>query len=296
MHVKTRLLRAQMFLLRPIATQIGEIKTVRALQEESGKLMTNHEVEFAPLQFENFEAAIATPPELRPERGILLYLHGGGYTAGKLDYAKGFGSTLAVRTGFPVVFPSYRLAPEHPFPAALDDAFATYCHLLDSGYVASDIILCGESAGGGLCFALCLYLRARGMALPAGVVAISPWTDLTLSGISYRENEGKDPLLTVEELEYDASSYAGGEALTNPYLSPLFGDLTGMPPSLLFAGGDELLLDDMVAFYDRLKSAGCTVRRFVSPEMWHAYILYGVEEAEPDFIRICDFVRETFEE
>lgn len=296
MHVKTRLLRAQMFLLRPIATQTGDIRTVRALQEESGKLMTKHEAEFEALELDGFEAELATPQELPPQRGILLYLHGGGYTAGMLEYARGFGSTLAVRTGYPVLYPAYRLAPEYPHPAALEDAVASYRHLLDSGFDASDIILCGESAGGGLCLALCLWLRDLDLPLPAGVVAISPWTDLALSGASYRENEGKDPLLTTEELIYDAACYAGDMELTNPYLSPLYGDLAGMPPTLLFAGGDELLLDDMTALYDRLKAAGCAVRRFIAPEMWHAYVLYGVEEAEPDFVRICDFVRETFEE
>lgn len=296
MFLKTKLLRAQMFLLRPIATQTSDIKAVRALQEESGKLITNHRVAFEQMVLNGMEACVATPPECRPEQGILLYLHGGGYTAGKLEYAKGFGSTLAVRTGYPVLFPAYRLAPEAPFPAALEDAELAYRHLLATGYPASKIVLCGESAGGGLCYALCLRLRDAGLPLPAGIIAISPWTDLTLSGASYAANAEEDPLLTVEELAFDAACYAGGESLTNPYISPLYGDLTGMPPSLLFAGSAELLLDDMTAMFERLRAAGCQARRFIAPEMWHAYVLYGVEEAEPDFVRIGDFVRELFEE
>lgn len=296
MFLKTKLLRAQMFLLRPIATQTGDIKTVRALQEESGKLITNHRVAFEQMMLNGVETCVATPPERRPERGILLYLHGGGYTAGKLEYAKGFGSTLAVRTGYPVLFPAYRLAPEAPYPAALEDAELAYRHLLTTGYPASKIVLCGESAGGGLCYALCLRLRDAGLPLPAGIIAISPWTDLTLSGDSYATNAEEDPLLTVEELAFDAACYAGGESLTNPYISPLYGDLTGLPPSLLFAGSAELLLDDMTAMFERLRASGCQARRFIAPEMWHAYVLYGVEEAEPDFVRIGDFVRELFEE
>lgn len=296
MFLKTKLLRAQMFLLRPIATQTGDIKTVRALQEESGKLIANHRVAFQQMMLNGVETCVATPPERRPERGILLYLHGGGYTAGKLEYAKGFGSTLAVRTGYPVLFPAYRLAPEAPYPAALEDAELAYRHLLTTGYPASKIVLCGESAGGGLCYALCLRLRDAGLPLPAGIIAISPWTDLTLSGDSYATNAEEDPLLTVEELAFDAACYAGGESLTNPYISPLYGDLTGLPPSLLFAGSAELLLDDMTAMFERLRAAGCQARRFIAPEMWHAYVLYGVEEAEPDFVRIGDFVRELFEE
>lgn len=296
MFLKTKLLRAQMFLLRPIATQTGDIKTVRALQEESGKLIANHRVAFEQMMLNGVETCVATPPERRLERGILLYLHGGGYTAGKLEYAKGFGSTLAVRTGYPVLFPAYRLAPEAPYPAALEDAELAYRHLLTTGYPASKIVLCGESAGGGLCYALCLRLRDAGLPLPAGIIAISPWTDLTLSGDSYATNAEEDPLLTVEELAFDAACYAGGESLTNPYISPLYGDLTGLPPSLLFAGSAELLLDDMTAMFERLRAAGCQARRFIAPEMWHAYVLYGVEEAEPDFVRIGDFVRELFEE
>lgn len=296
MFLKTKLLRAQMFLLRPIATQTGDIKTVRALQEESGKLIANHRVAFEQMMLNGVETCVATPPERRPERGILLYLHGGGYTAGKLEYAKGFGSTLAVRTGYPVLFPAYRLAPEAPYPAALEDAELAYRHLLTTGYPASKIVLCGESAGGGLCYALCLRLRDAGLPLPAGIIAISPWTDLTLSGDSYATNAEEDPLLTVEELAFDAACYAGGESLTNPYISPLYGDLTGLPPSLLFAGSAELLLDDMTAMFERLRAAGCQARRFIAPEMWHAYVLYGVEEAEPDFVWIGDFVRELFEE
>lgn len=296
MHIKSRLLRAQMFLLRPIATQTGDLGTVRALQEESGKLMTRRDAALSPVSLPHCGAELATPPELPPARGILLYLHGGGYTAGRLEYARGFGSTLAVRTGFPVLYPAYRLAPEHPYPAALDDAEAAYRHLLGSGYDAARIVLCGESAGGGLCFALCLRLKRLGLPLPAGVAAISPWVDLACTGGSYMENQGKDPLLTREELAFSAAAYAGDTPLTDPYVSPLYGDLDGLPPTLLFAGGEELLLDDMRGLYARLKAAGCAVRRFVAPEMWHAYVLYGVEEAEADFVRIGDFVREAFEE
>lgn len=295
MHIKSKLLRAQMFLLRPLATQPGDFRTARRLQEESGKLMTRHEAAFTPVPLPHCEAELAEPPEAPPAHGVLLYLHGGGYTAGMLEYARGFGSTLAVRTGYPVLYPAYRLAPEDPYPAALDDAEDAYRHLLESGYDAKQVVLAGESAGGGLCFALCLRLRGRGLPLPAGVVAVSPWADLTCGGASYADNAGKDPLLTREELLASAAAYAGGAPLTDPYVSPLYGDLAALPPALLFAGGDELLLDDMRALFARLKEAGCAVRRFVAPEMWHAYVLYGVEEAEPDFVRIGDFVREAFE-
>ena len=290
MFLKTKLLRAQMFLLRPIATQTSDIKAVRALQEESGKLITNHRVAFEQMVLNGMEACVATPPEWRPEQGILLYLHGGGYTAGKLEYAKGFGSTLAVRTGYPVLFPAYRLAPEAPFPAALEDAELAYRHLLATGYPASKIVLCGESAGGGLIYSLAVRLKELGMPLPGGLIAISPWSDLTASGKSYQKNREKDPTMQEARLRFYAECYTDEPA--NPLVSPLFADLNGMPPSLIFVGGDEIMLDDAALLHQKLLDAGCESLLTVTPDMWHGYILYGVSEAKRDLETIRHFLYE----
>ena len=191
--------------------------------------------------------------------GVILYLHGGGYTCGNLDYAKGFGSALSAKCGVRVLCVAYRLAPEEVYPAALQDATDAYGYLLSNGYAPSRILLCGESAGGGLSYSLCLKLRDKGWALPAGIIAISPWTDLTMSGASYETNLKKDPSMTKEKLKYYADCYLYGAKrsernlypVTNenaeedekikrqPLVSPLFADLDRMPPSLIFVGGDE---------------------------------------------------------
>ena len=153
-----------------------------------------------------------------------------------------------------------------------------YRYLLSKGYGPRHILLCGESAGGGLCYALCLKLKELGMEQPCGVIAISPWTDLTGSGSSYEANRDKDPSLTREVLDFYARCYAGEADKKSPLLSPLFGDLAGLPPSLLFAGGDEILLDDSRRLQEQLTACGCKSRLHIAPERWHAYVLYCLQE------------------
>lgn len=217
----------------------------------------------------------------------ILYLHGGGYTAGSLEYARGFGGILAERTNRRVYCVGYRLAPEHPFPAALDDAREAYLHLLDE-VPAERILLAGESAGGGLCFALLHDLRQRGIPFPAGIIAVSPWTDLTMSGDSYRANEKVDPTLHYERLKASADAYAG-EDLQNPLVSPLFGDFHNFPPALIFAGGDELLLDDSVSLYNRYIRCGSVCTLHIEEGMWHVYVLFGLPESKIALAQIQAF-------
>ena len=243
--------------------------------------------------------------------GVILYLHGGGYTCGNLDYAKGFGSALAAKCGIRVLCVAYRLAPEEVYPAALQDCTDAYGYLLSNGYAPSRILLCGESAGGGLCYSLCVKLRDKGWALPAGIIAISPWTDLTMSGASYEKNLKKDPSMTKEKLKYYADCYLYGAKTTEknlypivnenaeedasikrqPLVSPLFAELDRMPPSLIFVGGDEIMLDDAALMHEKLLEAGCRSELVVTPEMWHGYVLYGLKENEGDFDRIRKFIR-----
>ncbi len=295
MAFTTKLLRMQLEVFKPFING-ATIEMARSSQDKLGKLMARtqqSQVEAETVSFDNF-AAEWVRPKKQEAPGVILYLHGGGYVAGDLEYAKGFGSILAAKTGVQVFCAAYRLAPEHPYPAAVDDAEEAYRYLLDAGYPGSQIVLAGESAGGGLLYALALRLRRRGLSLPAGFVAISPWTDLTMSGASYADNQKVDPSMTRERLAFFAEQYvpAGQDART-PEISPLFGDLTGFPPSILFVGGDEVMLDDARGMADRLRAAGCRAELHVSPGMWHAYILYGVREAQLDEARIAEFVREV---
>ena len=297
MPIKTSVMRANLRALSPLLKQSAlSLEHARGFQDKKGELMKLAYLMEAdqsePFQLGDFFAAWAEPRH-PPRHGVILYLHGGGYVFGGLDYALGFGSILATVTGRRVLCPGYRLAPERPYPAQLEDAVASYNHLLSLGYRGDEIVLCGESAGGGLVLALALKLRDTGAQMPAGVVSISPWTDLTLSGESYAANKKSDPSISCEMLEYCRKMYApGAENWLDPYVSPLMADLEGMPRCLMFAGGDEVLLSDSILFADKLERAGGWCRLHVEEKMWHVYVLYAVEEARAARAKIAEFVEE----
>ncbi|MBQ3133325.1 MAG: alpha/beta hydrolase fold domain-containing protein [Clostridia bacterium] len=286
MPLSAKAIRKQLNMLKPLLSSCS-LKTIRKAQDKIGELTESRyreQVLTKEHAFENFRGIWIVPRDQRRE-GVILYLHGGGYTCGGTEYAAGFGSMLAAQTGTRVFGAAYRLAPEHRFPAALDDAVEAYRYLLDKGYPASHITVCGESAGGGLCYALCLRLKAAGLPLPCGIITISPWTDLTASGDSYIDNRAADPSLSAELLNFFADSYTADR--TDPLVSPLFADLSELPPSLIFVGGDEILLDDARELHRRLLEAGCQSRLLVAPERWHGYLLYGLAEDRKD-LRVID--------
>jgi len=237
--------------------------------------------------FAGFRAAMLSP-ELPKRSGVVMYLHGGGYCCGDLEYAKGFGKILCSETGARVFCPAYRLAPEYPFPAALEDAMECYRFLLRT-FPSEKIVLAGESAGGGLIYCVCLAAKLEGLPLPGGLVGMSPWTDLTGSGASYAENAGVDPSMTAGKLKRFAFCYT--QEPENPLASPLFGDLSFLPESLLFVGGDEVMRDDAAAMHKKLLEAGCKSTLTVAPDMWHAYVLYGIQERRCDMDAISEFIR-----
>ena len=292
MGLSAKLVRSQLNFFKPFVASCS-LEVTRKGQDKLGELMEvihRHNVIVKDHPFEGFEGAWIIPKEER-RSGVVLYLHGGGYTCGDLEYAKGFGSTLAAECGVRVFCAAYRLAPESPYPAAVDDAEESYRYLLSKGYTPQQITLCGESAGGGLIYALCLRLKEKSLPLPNGIIAISPWVDLTLSGESYETNRENDPSLTEELLRFYAECYAGDE--TNPEVSPLFGDLEGLPPSLIFVGGDEILLDDSRRMHEKLLQAGCKSRLVIAPERWHAYVLYMLNENMDDFATMNQFLTQV---
>ena len=290
MELSAKLVRAQLHFFKPFVANCS-LETTRKGQDKLGELMSvlhKREVYMKDHDFGAFQGAWVMPKDER-RSGVILYLHGGGYTCGSLEYAKGFAATLASQCGVRVFCAAYRLAPENPYPAAVDDALEAYRYLLKKGYAPRQILLCGESAGGGLIYALCLRLRQEGLELPCGLIGISPWVDLTGSGQSYETNRDNDPSLTQELLEFYAKCYTSDPA--DPLCSPVFGDLTGFPPSLLFAGGDEILLDDARALHKKLVQSGCRSTLHIAPERWHAYVLYCLSEnMEEDMAAIDRFL------
>ena len=165
----------------------------------------------------------------------------------------------------------YRLAPEHPFPAALDDAISAYRWLLADGAAPARTAVMGDSAGGGLVLATLLRLRDEGLPLPGAAVVMSPWTDLALTGASLRTNAAAAPMLKAEQAPTLASYYLGGADPRNPYASPLYGDPAGLPPTLIQVGSDEILRDDAVRMADKMRASGCRVEIVVWPRMPHVW-------------------------
>ena len=266
------------------------LETTRKAQDRIGSILARtrrKEVEIEETSVRGVEAVFITPVDVRKD-GIVLYLHGGGYTCGTLEYAKGFGSVLAAECGIRVLAAAYRLAPEAVYPAALDDAVEAYRHLLSSGFLPGQIVLAGESAGGGLCYCLLLKLRELMLPFPAGIVAISPWTDLTQSSETFTTNEAADPSICKKTLDYYADCYTSDPS--DPFVSPINGDLSGFPPSLIFVGGDEVLLDDSRLLHEKLTASGCKSELIVAEHMWHAYVLYGLNEHKDDFVAINNFL------
>jgi epsilon-lactone hydrolase len=224
----------------------------------------------------------------------VLYLHGGGYVAGWAGLCRDLTWRLATLCRACVLGIDYRLAPEHPFPAALDDAVAAYRWLLAQDADPKRIALMGDSAGGGLVLAALLRLRDEGVELPAAAAVVSPWTDLALTGLSLRLNATADPVIPIELAPRLVDLCLAGADPRHPYASPLYGDPAGLPATLILVGGDEVLRDDAVRMADRMRAAGCDVEIEIWPHMWHVWYMCtrGLPEATAAIARIATFVTE----
>lgn len=212
---------------------------------------------------------------LTENREVVLQLHGGGYIGKMKNAYRDFAVLYAKMPGERAVLSvDYRVAPENPYPAALEDAYAAYQWLLEMGCEGNQIIVAGDSAGGGLALALCLYLKDKGEPLPRKLVLMSPWTDLAATGDSYETNFEKDPLFgnTTDSMIYSNAYYGENDPKT-PYISPLYGDYEGLPPMLFQVGGAEMLLSDSARAAKKAKAAGCEVKLTVYDGMFHVFQL-----------------------
>jgi acetyl esterase/lipase len=237
------------------------------------------------------KADLIVTPASRSDRHI-LFLHGGGYTVGSPVTYRHFTWRVAAAAKARLLAIDYRLAPEHPLPAALEDALASYRWLLAGGAASRQIVVAGDSSGGGLALGLLLKLRDDGLPLPAAAVVLSPWTDLALTGTSLVTNADADPMLNASELPALAAAYLGGADPRNSYASPLYGDPAGLPPTLIHVGGDEILHDDAVRMAEKMRVAGCAVELEIWPCMPHVWHLLApfVPEANAANARIGGFV------
>lgn len=218
-------------------------------------------------------------PEDAPEDRVIIYFHGGSYISGTLMYCRLLASEFAESARINTLSFEYRLAPEHPFPAALEDAECVYDKVLSLGIEPKKVALLGESAGGGLVCSLLLKLRDQGKPLPGAAVVISPWTDLTLSGKTYKTNETVDPMLSAAKLDKARHFYTSEENFRNPYVSPAFGNFEGCPPMLIHVGTHEILLSDARKLAEALRNSRTDVTLDEWEGMWHVWHAFDTRES-----------------
>ena len=222
---------------------------------------------------------------------VLFYIHGGAYTAGSISTHRSLVSRICQVTQARAYMVEYRRAPEHPFPAALQDVLAAYQGLIDAGISPQRLVVSGDSAGGGLTLALMLKLKELNLELPLRMVLISPWTDLTGTARSITERADLDPFLHSDSLVPAAMIYLNGEDPRNPFASPLFGDLSGLPESLVLVGSDEILFDDSFRLVQALQEAGSPARLVIGEGMWHVWPAFPMMPESDDAIaEIATFI------
>ena len=231
-------------------------------------------------------------PQGAPRDRAVLYIHGGAWFMGSTKTHRGFVSNLAFTSGIRALSINYRLAPENPFPAGLEDCISVYEWLLHSGFPARHIIVAGDSAGGNLTLALLIALRDAGKPLPAGAVALSPATDLALTGESYKTRKRIDPYFRHVGFNTIIEDYITGHDPFHPLISPLYADLNGLPPLLIHVGDHEVLLDDTVRFGDRAVAAGVRAKTVVWPKMFHVFQMFApiLPEAQQAIDQIAKFI------
>lgn len=275
----------------------ADIEKHRHSQDQVGALLGNsRDVEAKEYMIGNMTAEILQVQRLHDSRHMILYCHGGGYSTGSSTYARTLTTRLASVTSIDVLCFDYRLAPENPYPAALEDVMAAWNDLLLQGYGAKNIIVAGDSAGGNLALALGHRLKEEGRQLPAGFYLMSPWTDLTSSGESYTTRAQLDPVLNKAYLEEMIEHYVpAGEELENPLISPLFGEFDGFPPTYIQVGNAEILLSDSQRLYKKMKKAGVRVAIDVYPKMWHVFQMTPLKKANEAIQKAGKFIYEVFE-
>jgi acetyl esterase/lipase len=270
----------------------GDVQAVRkAFNELMAQVPVAPDIQQKPVEIGGV-AGVEVTIEGNEAENVILYFHGGVYVIGTATASVPLVGDLVRRAGAKAITLDYRLAPEHPYPAAVEDARAAYEGLLAQGIAPDRIALAGESAGGGLAVATLLALREAGVPLPACGYLMSPYVDLTLSGESLDEKREVDPLLTPDGLRTRVPDYVGGADASDPYISPIFADLRGLPPLLIQVGSHEVLLSDALRLAGRAASSDVPVTLDVTPGVPHVFQAYAglLDEAGAALDRAADFL------
>jgi epsilon-lactone hydrolase len=269
----------------------GDLMMLRKMASRAPAYPKPDDITWEPLDAGGVPAEWVVPDDCEPGRA-LVYLHGGGYATGTLESTHALCSHIARATRARLLVVDYRLAPEHPFPAALDDAVTAYRFAISAGYAPEAIALCGDSSGGGLALATLVRLRDLGDPMPRAAICMSPWTDLTLSGASLEQNRDADPMVSAATLALMADAYLGDVDRRSPTASPLFADLAGLPPLLVQVGSSELLFDDATRFAERAEAAGVDVTLEIWDDVFHVWHAFAdlLPEARDAIAHIGTFV------
>ena len=245
----------------------------------------------AGLSAEWLQPAAVAPIPMEKD-AVIFYVHGGGYVSGSCADHRAIVAKYPAGSGVRTLLYEYRLAPEHPFPAAMDDTLCAYRWMVGQISPATRIIIAGESAGGGLCLATLLAVRDQGLPMPVAGISLSPWTDLKLTGESHR-TRAKAAIDPLGMSQICSRYYAGENDPALPLISPLYGDLHGLPPLLIDVGDDEMLRDDSVLFAEKARAAGVEVTLHVAPGQVHCYPLLPdfIPESRQAMAEICAFIR-----
>lgn len=268
-----------------------DLEKHRQSQDAIGSIFSNTKaISYREVDIDGMYGEWVSVNRAHMKKYVVLHCHGGGYSTGSCLYARTLTSKLAASTSMDVFCFDYRLAPENPYPAALEDAMKVWNYLMLFGYGARDVILTGDSAGGNLALALSLKLKAEGRLLPRGLVLMSPWTDLTSSGESFESRESLDPVLNKPYIDRMVSAYAEGQNLEDPMISPLFGDFRGFPPTYIQVGENEILLSDSVRLHQAFVDANVPVRMDIYPGMWHVFQMSPIKTAREAMNKNAEFV------
>ncbi len=255
---------------RPSLESIG-VEQYRALLEKSASMFKiDKTVTYEQVNLDSVKGAWLTPQGFTDGK-IVLYIHGGGFIAGSINSHRDLVTRIANASNARVMIIDYSLAPEHKFPAGLNDAFNSYKWLLNKRISPHNIVVAGDSAGGGLALSLLLLIKEKGVSMPGGAVFLSPWVDLECKGESHLRNKEKDPMLSNDMLFSTTMFYADNDNLSNPMLSPLNGDLSGLCPMLIQVGSNEVLEDDAVMLADKAQQSGVDAELEIWEGMFHVW-------------------------